>query len=144
MPTSGAVNPSKTPAYEFPSSTGSNPVSSTTPNASPVRIETHDATADTQSVFAGQVIDQAVQQSPIAHRSPALATALVSLKEMLGKTNGHQQSLDMASTSPNMRRMDSDNERPSRADIYDVLAKAESMLTSAALSSNSLIQIQVA
>jgi hypothetical protein len=143
-PTSGAVNLSKAPAYVLPPSTGSIPTSSTASNASPARIETHDATADTQSAFAGHVIDQAVKQSPIAHRSPALATALFSLKEMLGRTNEHQHGLDVTPKSSIMERVESDNVLPSREEIHDILARAGSMLTSAALSSNPLIPIQVA
>jgi hypothetical protein len=144
MPTSGAANPSKAPAHVFPPSTGSIPASSTASNGSPARIETHDATADTQYVFAGQVIDQAVMQSPIVHRSPALATSLFSLKEMLGRTNESDHGLDVAPRALSRVRVESDNEQPSRAEIYDILGKAGSMLTSATLSSNPLIPIQVA
>jgi hypothetical protein len=43
-----------------------------------------------------------------------------------------------------MGRVENDNEQPSRAEIYDILAKAGSIDTSAALSSNPLIPIQVA
>jgi hypothetical protein len=102
-PTSGAVNLSRAPAYVLPPSTGSIPTSSKASNAS----------ADTQSAFAGQVIDQAVKQSPIAHRSPALATALFSLKEMLGRTNEHQHGLDVTPKSSIMERVESDNVLPS-------------------------------
>jgi hypothetical protein len=43
-----------------------------------------------------------------------------------------------------MRRVESGNVLPSREEIYDILARAGSMLTSAALSSNPLIPVQVA
>jgi hypothetical protein len=144
MPTASAVSSSKAPADVFPLSTGFIPVSSTVSYGSPARVETHDATADTQSAFAGQVIDQAVEQSPMAHRSPALATALASLKEMLSNTNGHQHGLNAVSRPSIMSRVNDNNEQPSRAEIDGILAKAGSMLTSTTLSINLLIPIQVA
>jgi hypothetical protein len=133
VPAAGAVTSSKAPVYVFPPSTGTVPASSTTSNASPACIETHDATADTQSAFAGQVIDQAVEQSPIAYRSPALASALVSLKEMLGNTTGPEHGSDVASRPSIMRYGNDDSEQPSRAEIYDILSKAGSMLTTTAI-----------
>ena len=83
-----------------------------------------DATTNTHSVLASKVIEQAVGESPIMTQNPALATALASLKDMLGKINETPHTTDLNTTLWN-RPIDK-AAPPSRSEIYEILRKSDS------------------
>ena len=75
-------------------------------------------------MLASKVIEQAVGESPVMTQNPALATALASLKDMLGKINENPHTADLNTTLWN-RPVD-EAAPPSRAEIYEILRKSES------------------
>jgi hypothetical protein len=83
-----------------------------------------DATTNTHSVLASKVIEQAVGESPVMTQNPALATALNSLKDMLGKINETPHTTDLNTTLWN-RPIDK-AAPPSRSEIYEILRKSDS------------------
>jgi len=89
-----------------------------------VATDAVDATTNTHSVLASKVIEQAVGESPVMTQNPALATALASLKDMLGKINDNPHTADLNTTIWN-RPVDK-AAPPSRAEIYEILRKSDS------------------
>lgn len=87
-------------------------------------VEVYDATANTHSVLASKLVEQAVGQSPTIDQNPALASALSSLKDMLGKINDNPNTADLSKTLWN-RPVDK-APPPTRAEIYEILKKADS------------------
>lgn len=83
-----------------------------------------DATTNTHSVLASKVIEKAVGESPSIDQNPALASALDSLKEMLGKINENPNTADLSTTLFN--KPVEKAPAPSRAEIYEILRKADS------------------
>jgi hypothetical protein len=83
-----------------------------------------DATTNTHSVLASKVVEQAVGESPIMIQNPALATALNSLKDMLGKVNETPHTTDLNTTMWN-RPIDK-AAPPSRSEVYEILRKSDS------------------
>jgi hypothetical protein len=86
--------------------------------------EAVDATTNAHSVLASKVIEQAVGESPVMTQNPALATALNSLKDMLGKINETPHTTDLNTTLWN-RPIDK-AAPPSRSEIYEILRKSDS------------------
>lgn len=122
---SPASNTAQTPANAFASpgahSTAPSSGSLTDHAAS---IEAFDATANTHSVLASKVIEQAVGESPVIDQNPALASALGSLKDMLGKINDNPNTADLNTTL--WTRPIDKAPPPSRTEIYEILKKADS------------------
>jgi hypothetical protein len=83
-----------------------------------------DATHSTHSVHASKVIEQAVGSSSSMNRNPALTSALASLKGMLGGINENPSTADVSTTLWN-RPMEK-APPPSRAEIYEILRRADS------------------
>jgi hypothetical protein len=83
-----------------------------------------DATTNTHSVLASKVIEQAVGESSVMTQNPALANALASLKDMLGKINETPHTTDLNTTLWN-RPIDN-AAPPSRSEIYEILRKSDS------------------
>lgn len=83
-----------------------------------------DATPNTHSVHASKVIEQAVGSSSSMNRNPALTGALASLKEMIGGINENPSTADLSTTLWN--RPTEKAPPPSRAEIYEILRRADS------------------
>jgi len=86
--------------------------------------EAFDATPNTHSVLASKVIEQAVGESAGMIQNPALASALASLKDMLGKINENPATADLTTTLWN--RPTDKAPPPSRAEIYEILRRSDS------------------
>jgi hypothetical protein len=83
-----------------------------------------DATHSTHSVHASKVIEQAVGSNSSMNRNPALTSALASLKGMLGGINETPSTADLTTTLWN--RPMGKEPPPSRAEIYEILRRADS------------------
>ena len=86
--------------------------------------EAFDATHSTHSVHASKVIEQAVGESSSMNRNPALTSALASLKSLLGGMHENPNTLDLSKTL--WSRPLEKAPPPSRAEIYELLRRAES------------------
>jgi len=109
------------PGSSAASSVSNYPLVSTR-DASP--IETFDATPSTHAFRASKAVDQALEQDPIIDRYPALARALDSLKEMVGKINETAQTADRDTTV--WERTTNNFPSSSRAEVLDILRRADS------------------
>jgi hypothetical protein len=115
----------QTPANAFASpSSHSQSVSSGAYAEHANATDAFDATHSTHSVHASKVIEQAVGSNLSMNRNPALTSALASLKGMLGGINESPSTADLTTTLWN-RPMEK-APPPSRAEIYEILRRADS------------------
>jgi hypothetical protein len=81
------------------------------------------------------MIERAVEESPMAHHTPALANALSSLKGMLSKINNDPKSCEVTTRCWTTRPADHSTIPPSHKEIYSILTGAEGMVVSPNLGS---------
>jgi hypothetical protein len=92
--------------------------------------KTYDATTDTHSTLASKMIERAVEESPMAHRTPALVNALNSLKGMLSKINDDPKASEVTTRCWTTRSADHSSIPPSHKEIYTILTGADGMVVS--------------
>jgi hypothetical protein len=97
---------------------------------SPGYTETYDATTNTHSALASEMLERAVGEIPMAHHTPALANALNSLKGMLTETNDDPKSSEVATRSWTTSSAAHSTGPPSQDEIYSILTGADGMVIS--------------